>query len=48
MAFTNDHQNPDAVIQCECCKKKHEHAGQGCRPLTITVVPGTAQLKAGA
>lgn len=59
MAFTERHEDPDADFDaktsCSCCKKDHHHgnaatadlSAPACRPLTITVVPGSVHLRAG-
>lgn len=36
-AQTTDYANPDRAVACECCSEDHDHAGLGCRPVTITV-----------
>jgi hypothetical protein len=28
---------PDSQLTCGCCPEDHDHAGLGCRPITITV-----------
>lgn len=38
---TRDHLNPDLAVTCDCCPLDHDHAGLGCRPVTIYA---TAQL----
>jgi len=35
-AETWDFQNPDKGLECGCCAILHDHAGIGCRPVTIT------------
>lgn len=40
--WTFDYQHPDLAVQCACCPADHDHAGLGCRPVTIY---GTAHLK---
>jgi hypothetical protein len=30
---------------CTCCPVAHDHTGLGCRPVVITVLPGTIQLE---
>lgn len=32
---TYDSQHPDLAVQCDCCPVKHDHAGLGCRTVTI-------------
>jgi hypothetical protein len=50
-AFSSDGRNPGRVLKCACCPLDHDHdkaaneTDQPCRPLTIHVLPGTAQLK---
>ena len=34
-AETYDFGNPDRCVECGCCPVKHDHAGLGCRPVTI-------------
>jgi hypothetical protein len=49
--FTMDGRNPDMLLKCECCPQDHDHGraanetGVACRPIEISVCPGTAQLK---
>lgn len=38
---TYDFQHPDLAVECGCCPVAHDHAGLGCRPVTITA---TARL----
>lgn len=33
--FTFDYQHPDLAVECSCCPLPHDHAGIGCRPVTI-------------
>ena len=40
--FTFDYQRPDLAVECSCCPLPHDHAGIGCRPVTIW---GTARLR---
>jgi DNA-binding IclR family transcriptional regulator len=40
--FTFDYQHPDAAVECGCCPVRHDHAGLGCRTVTIY---GTAHLR---
>jgi hypothetical protein len=53
-AFTIDHGYPDRAVECDCCPDSHDHGenanetGVPCRPVTITVVPGSATLDMGA
>ncbi len=35
-AETWDFQNPDRGLECNCCRILHDHAGRGCRTITIT------------
>ena len=35
-AETWDYQHPDLAVACSCCPVAHDHAGLGCRPVTIT------------
>lgn len=35
-AHTHDGSNPDGALACECCPDDHDHAGRGCRTITIT------------
>jgi len=35
-AETYDFAHPDRAFQCACCPEEHDHAGLGCRPVTIT------------
>jgi hypothetical protein len=34
-AETYDYQHPDLCVECDCCVILHDHAGTGCRPVTI-------------
>lgn len=42
--------DPDGQLVCPpgsaCCQLAHSHAGRGCRTITITMLPGSAQLAA--
>lgn len=38
--YTFDGGNPDAAVECRCCPQSHDHAGLGCRTVTITVTAG--------
>lgn len=40
-AETWDFRHPDQALICECCPAAHDHAGLGCRTVTITA---SAQL----
>lgn len=40
-AETYDYQHPDLCVSCDCCPVDHDHAGLGCRSVTIYA---TAQL----
>jgi len=40
--WTFDYQHPDRAVECGCCPVAHDHAGLGCRPVTIY---GTAYLR---
>jgi hypothetical protein len=40
-AETYDGTHPDRALECYCCPVKHDHAGLGCRTVTITA---TARL----
>jgi hypothetical protein len=40
-AETYDGLHPDLALECTCCPVKHDHAGLGCRTVTITA---TAKL----
>ena len=33
--WTFDYQHPDRAVECGCCPEPHDHAGLGCRPVTI-------------
>jgi hypothetical protein len=33
--------DPDSAVECGCCPERHNHAGLGCRTVTITA---TARL----
>jgi hypothetical protein len=54
MAFTENHADPDSAVECACCPQDHHHGNAAsadlskkpCRPLTITVVPGSVHLRA--
>jgi hypothetical protein len=35
-AETWDFQHPDRALECGCCVIAHDHAGLGCRTVTIT------------
>lgn len=43
--YPADHANPDAALTCPpgegCCEEDHDHAGRGCRPVTITALEGS-------
>jgi hypothetical protein len=41
-AETYDYQHPDLAVECGCCLVAHDHAGLGCRPVSITA---TARLR---
>ena len=46
IAFTERHSDPDPDLDCDCCPEDHHHglaanAGTPCRPMTITVMPGS-------
>ena len=49
--FTVEGRNPDRKLECDCCPEDHDHGksanetGIACRPMTIFVLPGSAQLK---
>ena len=51
--FTNNGRYPDEAVQCPCCPEGHNHGksanetGVVCRPVTITVVPGSQSLRMG-
>lgn len=32
---TWDYQHPDLAVECGCCPENHDHAGLGCRTVTI-------------
>ena len=40
--WTFDYQHPDLAVECGCCPVPHDHAGLGCRTVTIY---GTAHLR---
>lgn len=49
-AYTENNADPDSALVCPedsgCCKEDHHHgenanAGQVCRPVRITVMPGS-------
>jgi len=54
-AFTENNADPDAALSCvedsDCCKEDHHHGqnaeatGTPCRPVTITVLPGSIHMK---
>lgn len=50
-AFTNDHGSPDQAVECDCCPESHDHGwaanktGDICRPVTITVCPGSVSMQ---
>lgn len=33
--FTFDYEHPDQAVECSCCPVPHDHAGLGCRTVTI-------------
>jgi len=35
-ARTLNGSNPDGALSCDCCPENHDHAGRGCRTVTIT------------
>jgi hypothetical protein len=53
-AFTENDADPDSVLVCPpeapCCKEDHHHgnaaneSGQPCRPVLITVLPGSVTM----
>jgi hypothetical protein len=53
-AFTEDNADPDAALVCVegsgCCPEDHHHGqaanatGTPCRPVTITVLPGSVTM----
>ena len=49
-AFANDGRHPGMALDCACCPEKHDHdkaadeTGKPCRPITISVLPGSASL----
>ncbi len=51
--FTMNGRYPDTAVECECCTEKHDHGrnanetGVTCRPITITIVPGSTTMRAG-
>jgi|HubBroStandDraft_5_1064220.scaffolds.fasta_scaffold169259_2 hypothetical protein len=51
--FTLNGRYPDVAVECECCPEGHDHGksanetGVICRPVTITVVPGSQSLRMG-
>jgi hypothetical protein len=50
-AFTADGRDPDRALDCDCCPESHHHGraanetGEPCRPISITVLPGSASLQ---
>ncbi len=40
--WTFDYQHPDLAVECSCCPVAHDHAGLGCRTVTIW---GSAYLR---
>jgi hypothetical protein len=54
-AFTENLADPDSALACPpeapCCKEDHHHgnaaneSGQPCRPVIITVLPGSVHMK---
>jgi hypothetical protein len=54
-AYTENNSDPDSVLECPpeapCCKEDHHHgnaaneSGQPCRPIKITVMPGSTALR---
>ena len=44
--ITGDMSDPDGALDCECCPEDHNHAGLGCRPITITATRGSVTLEA--
>ncbi len=51
--FTMNGRYPDTAVKCECCPSDHDHGrsanetGVACRPITITIVPGSTTMRAG-
>lgn len=39
-AETWNGSNPDAELVCDCCPVDHDHAGLGCRTITISAFVG--------
>jgi hypothetical protein len=35
-AETYDGMHPDRALDCGCCAERHDHAGLGCRPVTVS------------
>lgn len=35
---TYDFRHPDLAVRCGCCPVEHDHAGLGCRPVTIYAI----------
>jgi hypothetical protein len=44
--ITENAVDPDGELNCPCCPIDHSHAGLGCRTITITALPGSANLLA--
>ena len=48
--FTEEGRSPDRALECACCPVEHDHgraaneSGKPCRPIEITVLPGSASL----
>lgn len=57
-AYIEDGADPDAAVSCPpgsgCCQEDHHHgqaaneAGMPCRPVTITVMPGSTSVQPAA
>jgi hypothetical protein len=46
-AETWDGEHPDRAVECGCCPLAHDHAGLGCRTVTITATARLTLLDAG-
>jgi hypothetical protein len=38
--------DPDSAVECGCCPLPHNHAGLGCRPVTISATARLSMLDA--
>lgn len=44
-ALTENGDRPDDAVECKCCPEEHSHFDKACRPVTITLMPGSVSVK---